>query len=193
VSLASQCPKRIARTACALALGLLCGAPLAQSPLKQTPSKGQFPPALTLPAAATASSPLRAPEHAIEKVTLDAGALFDFGTHRLRSEGRAALDHFVISLKGATVGTIRAVGHADRLGSEAYNRILSEDRAEAVKTYLVSKGIDPDRVRAEGRGAADPVTTPGECAGARSAKVIACLQPDRRVAVEVAGTRRSTN
>jgi OOP family OmpA-OmpF porin len=192
VSLASHYPKRIARTACALALGLVCGAPLAQSPLKETPSKGKFAPTLTLPAAATASSPLRAPESVIEKVTLDAGALFDFGTHRLRSEGRAALDHFVVSLKGATVGMIRAVGHADRLGSEAYNQILSEDRAEAVKTYLVSKGIDPDRVRAEGRGATQPVTKPGACAGGKSAQIIACLQPDRRVGIEVAGTRAST-
>ena len=179
--------------ACALALGFVCGAALAQSPLRETPSKGQFLPRVTLPAAATASSPLRAPESAIEKVTLDAGALFDFDTHQLRSEGRAALDSFVVSLKGATVGTIRAVGHADRLGSEAYNQILSEDRAEAVKTYLVSKGIDPDRVRAEGRGATQPVTKPGECAGGKSAQIIACLQPDRRVGIETAGTRASTN
>lgn len=147
----------------------------------------------TLPAAAPASSPLRAPESTIEKVTLDAGALFNFDTYALRPEGRDALDHFVVSLKGASLGMIRVVGHADRLGSEAYNQILSEDRAEAIKAYLISRGIGPDRVRAEGRGAAHPVTKPGECAGAISAKVIACLQPDRRVAVEVAGTRRSTN
>jgi len=193
VSLASQSPRRIGRAACALALGLACAAPLAQSPFRETPAKGQFPPKLTLPAAATGSSPLRASESTLEKVTLDAGALFDFGTHRLRSEGRAALDHFVVSLQGATVGTIRAVGHADRLGSEAYNQILSEDRAEAVKTYLVSKGIDPDRVRAEGRGVTQPVTKPGACADGKSAQIIACLQPDRRVGIEVAGTRASTS
>ena len=150
-------------------------------------------PMLTLPPAAAASSPTRAPESAIEKVTLDAGALFNFDTYELRPEGRAALDNFVVRLKGATLGMIRAVGHADRLGSEAYNQILSEDRAEAVKAYLISKGIGPDRVRAEGSGAAHPLTKPGECAGARSAKLIACLQPDRRVAIEVAGTRKSTN
>jgi OOP family OmpA-OmpF porin len=87
---------------------------------------------------------------------------------------------------------IRAVGHADRLGSEAYNQILSEDRAEAVKAYLVGKGIEPDRVRTEGRGATQPATKPGECAGGRSEKLIACLQPDRRVGIETAGTRPST-
>ena len=105
----------------------------------------------------------------------DAGALFDFDAYQLRPEGRASLDDFVSRLKGAALGMIRAVGHADRLGSEGYNQILSEDRAEAVKTYLVSKGIEPDRVRAEGRGARQPVTKPGECAGGKNAKV-ACLQ-----------------
>ena len=150
--------------ACALALALVCGAPLAQ------------------PA-----------ETALEKIALDTSALFDFDAHQLRREGREALDAFVVRLQGATLGMIRVVGHTDRLGSEAYNQILSEDRAEAIKTYLISRGIGPDRVRAEGRGAANPVTTPGECAGARSTLLIACLQPDRRVAVEVAGTRRSTH
>src|SRR5882672_10521466 len=119
--------------ACALALGCVSGAPFAQSDESQ-----------------------------IEKVVFDAGALFDFDAYQLRPEGRAALDDFVGRLKGTNLGMIRAVGHADRLGSEGYNQILSEDRAEAVKAYLVSKGIEPDRVSAEGRGARQPVTRPGE-------------------------------
>lgn len=185
--------KRIGHAAvCALALGFASGALLAQTLLEEAPSKWQFPPTLTLPATGTESSPRRASEPTIEKIWLDAGALFDFDTHELRPEGRAALDDFVGRLKGATLGMIRAVGHADRLGSEAYNQILSEDRAEAVKAYLVSKGIDPARMHAEGRGATQPVTSRGECAGGKSAQVIACLQPDRRVGIEVAGTRPST-
>lgn len=150
--------------ACALALGCVSGALFAQSDQSQ-----------------------------IEKVVFDAGALFDFDAYQLRPEGRAALDEFLGRLKGTTLGMIRAVGHADRLGSEGYNQILSEDRAEAVKAYLVSKGIEPDRVRAEGRGARQPVTKPGECAGGNNAKIIACLQADRRVGIEVAGTRALTN
>src|SRR6266446_5091606 len=150
--------------ACALALGCVSGAPFAQSDESQ-----------------------------IEKVVFDAGALFDFDAYQLRPEGRAALDDFVGRLKGTSLGMIRAVGHADRLGSEGYNQILSEDRAEAVKAYLVSKGIEPDRVRAEGRGTRQPVTKPGECADGKNAKVIACLQSDRRVGIEVAGTRALTN
>jgi outer membrane protein OmpA-like peptidoglycan-associated protein len=175
--------------ACALALGVACGAPLAQSPLKETPARWQFPPTLT-PAKGIA---LGASESEIEKVWLDADALFDFDAYQLLPGGRAALDDFVSRLKGTTLGMIRAVGHADRLGSEGYNQILSEDRAEAVKAYLVSKGIEPDRVRAEGRGASQPVTKPGECVGGKDAKVIACLQADRRVGIEVAGTRALTN
>jgi len=185
---------RIGRgAACVLALALASGAPLAQSVLQESPATWQVPPTLTLPATAFAMPLRRAPDPAIEKVTLDAGALFDFDTHDLRPEGRAALDDFVNGLKGATLGMIRAVGHADRLGSEAYNQILSEDRAGAVKAYLVGKGITPARVRAEGRGATQPVTKPGECAGDKSAEVITCLQPDRRVGIEVAGTRPSTH
>jgi OOP family OmpA-OmpF porin len=183
--------------ACALALGLVCGAPLAQpqpqSLLGEKPSTWQSPPSLTLPAAAPASPTRHVPEAAIEKITLDAGALFEFDAYELRPVGRVALDEFIGRLAGATFAMIRAVGHADRLGSEAHNQILSEERAEAVKAYLVGKGVEPGRVQAEGRGASQPVTKPGECAGGKSAEVIACLQPDRRVEIEVAGTRPSTH
>lgn len=161
---------------CALVLGFAPGAALAQSRLEQ--------PTLTPPAAV-------APERAIEKVVLDAAVLFDFGSFTLRPEGRVALDQFVGSLSGASLGVIRAVGHADRLGPEAQNQILSEERAESVKAYLVSRGIGESRVRAEGRGAAQPATKRGACAGAGSVRLISCLQPDRRAGVEVAGTRPS--
>jgi OOP family OmpA-OmpF porin len=142
-----------------------------------------------------AGAPQRSsPDSAIEKVMLEAAVLFAFGASDLRAEGRAALDEFVGELKGATLEAIRVVGHADRLGSEAYNQILSEERAAAVKAYLVGLGIGPRRVLAEGRGITQPVTKPGACAGrAWRARVIDCLQPDRRVVVEVAGSRPSTH
>ena len=174
-------------------LGLVSAAPLAQSLFDETRSTRQFPPTLTPDRTPAVVLEWRAPEPGIEKVTLDAGALFDFDGYELRPEGRAALDEFLGRLDGATLGTIRAVGHADRLGSEGYNQILSEDRAEAVKAYLVSKGIEPGRVQAEGRGATQPVTKPDDCVGGNRASVHACLQPDRRVGIEVAGTRASTD
>ena len=84
---------------------------------------------------------------------------------------------------------ILAVGHTDRIGSDAYNQKLSERRAASVKQYLVSKGIDANRVYTEGKGKKNPVTKPDQCTGKKSAKVIACLQPDRRVDIELIGTR----
>jgi len=84
---------------------------------------------------------------------------------------------------------IIAVGHTDRLGSDAYNQKLSERRAASVKTYLVSKGIDANRVYTEGKGEKNPVTKADQCPGPKSKKVIECLQPDRRVDIELIGTK----
>jgi OOP family OmpA-OmpF porin len=125
----------------------------------------------------------------IQRVTLDADTLFDFDKAVLRPAGRVALDDFVGRIKGIDPGMIEAVGHTDRLGSETYNQRLSEQRVAAVKAYLVGKGIEPNRMHTEGKGETQPATKAGECDGAKSAKVIACLQPDRRVDIEVVGSR----
>ncbi len=133
--------------------------------------------------------PAVSPKPAGGKVTLDADTLFDFDKAVLRPAGKSALDEFLDKMKGIDPEVIIAVGHADRFGSDAYNQSLSERRAASVKTYLVSKGIDANRVHTEGKGEQQPVTKAGECTGAKSAKVIACLQPDRRVEIEVVGTQ----
>lgn len=123
------------------------------------------------------------------RVTLDADTLFDFDKAVLRPAGRVALDDFVAKTKDISPEAITVVGHADRFGSEDYNQRLSEKRAAAVRAYLLTKGIEPNRVRSEGKGELQPITKAGECSGAKSAKVIACLQPDRRVEIEIVGTR----
>lgn len=130
-----------------------------------------------------------APKPVVERVTLDADALFDFDKAVLRPAGRATLDDFVGKLKAINLEVITAIGHADRFGSEAYNQRLSEQRAAAVKTYLVSKGIESDRIQTEGKGEMQPITKSDECPGAKNIKVIACLQPDRRVNIEVIGSQ----
>jgi OOP family OmpA-OmpF porin len=84
---------------------------------------------------------------------------------------------------------IIAVGHADRFGTDAYNQKLSEKRAEAVKAYLVSKGVEPNRVYTEGKGKKQPITKADQCKGPKSKKTVDCLQPDRRVEIEVIGTK----
>ena len=128
-------------------------------------------------------------ELAQEKVTLAADALFDFNKATLRPEGKAKLDELVAKLPAIKLEVLTAVGHADRIGSPKYNQKLSERRAAAVKAYLVSKGVEANRIYTEGKGKTQPVTKPGDCKGPKSKKVIACLQPDRRVAIEIIGTK----
>ncbi|MDR1276149.1 MAG: OmpA family protein [Candidatus Accumulibacter sp.] len=125
-----------------------------------------------------------------EKVTLAADALFDFGKADLRPEGKAALDNIVARSQSLALEVVIAVGHADRIGSAALNQKLSERRAASVKSYLLGKGIPANRIYTEGKGSQQPATKAGECAGGKSAKVIACLQPDRRVDIEIIGTKK---
>lgn len=142
--------------------------------------------------AAPAPAPIAAATPAVERITLDADALFDFDKAVLRPAGMIALDGFAGKLKDINPEVINATGHTDRFGSESYNQGLSERRVAAVKTYLVSKGIESSRMHTEGKGEMEPVTKSGECDGAKSTKVVACLQPDRRVEVEVVGNRIDT-
>jgi OOP family OmpA-OmpF porin len=126
----------------------------------------------------------------LEKLSFDADMLFDFGKSSLRPAGRAKLDDFAARIKGIDPEAIKTVGHTDRIGSSEYNQRLSEERAESVKAYLVGVGIAPKRVETSGRGKTEPVTLAGDCPGAKSAKVISCLQPDRRVDVALVGARK---
>jgi OOP family OmpA-OmpF porin len=144
------------------------------------------------PAVAPAKQAVAAPAVAPvgQKITLAADALFDFDKAVLRPEGRAKLDDVAARSSQLTLEVVIAVGHADRLGRAAYNQRLSERRAAAVKDYLVSKGIPANRIYTEGKGSNQPVTAPGDCKGPKSQKVIACLQPDRRVDIEIIGTRK---
>ena len=141
------------------------------------------------PAQVAALTPPPASRPVAEKLTLDADTLFDFDKAALRPAGRDALDSFVSKLRDVSPETIMAIGHTDRIGTERYNQRLSEQRVASVKAYMVSKGVEPSRVYTEGKGETQPVTKAGDCAGPKSAKVIACLQPDRRVDIEVIGTK----
>ncbi len=135
-----------------------------------------------------------APAPVTQKVTLAADALFDFDKAVLRSEGKAKLDELAAKVGGISLEVILAVGHADRIGSDKYNQALSEKRAAAVKQYLVSKGVEANRVYTEGKGEKQPVTGDkcnklGKDNG-KNKKLVECLQPDRRVEVEVIGTTK---
>jgi OOP family OmpA-OmpF porin len=145
------------------------------------------------PPPAPAPPPPPPPPPVIEhrRVSFSADSLFSFDKSSVRPEGRAALDKFAAELAGTKYRTITVEGYTDRLGSDAYNQKLSVERADAVKAYLVdSKGIDAAKISAVGHGKSAPVTKPDECRGEkRSPALIACLQPDRRVEIEVTGTQ----
>ncbi|MBI4742069.1 MAG: OmpA family protein [Betaproteobacteria bacterium] len=152
--------------------------------------KEKCAPAAAAAGASTGAQPAAAGvKPSAEKITLSADALFDFNKAVLRPEGKAKLDELAAKVKGIKLEVIIAVGHADRIGGDAYNQKLSEKRAAAVKEYLVSKGTEANRVYTEGKGSKQPVTKADQCKGPKSAKVIACLQPDRRVDIEVIGTK----
>jgi OOP family OmpA-OmpF porin len=145
-----------------------------------------------LAAATPAPAPVPAPVAARivpRKISLSADALFDFDKSTLKSEGKVLLDNLTNELSGVSYDTISVTGYTDRIGSAAYNQKLSERRANTVKAYLESTGIAAKNISAEGKGKAQPVTNPGDCKGRVSKRVIACLQPDRRVDVEVSGAK----
>jgi OOP family OmpA-OmpF porin len=124
-------------------------------------------------------------------VSFQADSLFTFDRSNVRPEGRVALDKFAHELVGTKFQTITVEGYTDRLGSEAYNQRLSVERADAVKRYLVeSDGIDASKISVEGKGTSNPITRPDDCEGKkRTPRLIACLQPDRRVEIEVTGSK----
>jgi len=134
---------------------------------------------------ATAATPDTSPD----KITFSADALFDFDRAVLKQKGKQSLDNLMAKLGKVKYDVIVAVGYTDRLGSEAYNKKLSVKRAEAVKKYLVSThNIDPINVFVDGKGEANPVT--GTTCKGKGKSLISCLQPDRRVEIEIAGVRQ---
>ncbi|ABE43732.1 outer membrane protein OmpA [Polaromonas sp. JS666] len=129
-------------------------------------------------AAAPAPAPVAPP--AATKVTYAADAFFDFDKSVIKPEGKAKLDDLIGKIKDINLEVIIAVGHTDSVGSDTYNQKLSVRRSEAVKAYLVSKGIEKNRVYTEGKGEKQPVADNKTAEGRAK---------NRRVEIEVVGTR----
>ncbi len=140
------------------------------------------PRAAPAPAAAAAkpAAPPPPPKPVVEKVSLKADTLFDFDKSVVKPEGKVILDRLADQAKAINLEVIIAVGHADWIGTDAYNQKLSERRAAAVKAYLVSKGIAANRIYTEGKGEKQPVADNKTAEGRAK---------NRRVEIEVVGTR----
>ena len=167
---------------------------------KETPKPAPAPEPTPAPAPAPAPTPAPAPAPAptpkpvAEKVTFNTDVLFDFDRSVIKPEGRSKLDDLADRAKDVNLEVVIAIGYADRIGSAAYNQRLSVRRAEAIKAYLVSKGIEANRVYTEGKGESSPVTG-DKCKNMgpdhrSNKKLVACLAPDRRTEIEVIGTKR---
>ena len=142
------------------------------------PAPAVVAPKAEAPAPKPAAPAPKAP--AASKVTYAADAFFDFDKSVLKPAGKAKLDDLVGKVKGINLEVIIAVGHTDSVGSDAYNQKLSVRRAESVKAYLVSKGIEKNRIYTEGKGEKQPVADNKTKEGRAK---------NRRVEIEVVGTR----
>jgi len=148
------------------------------------PAPKPAPPPPPKPAPAPAEKPKPAPEKpkpVAEKVTFAADVLFDFDKSVIKPEGRSKLDDIASKAKGVNLEVVIAIGHADSIGSDAYNQRLSVRRAESVKAYMVSKGLEANRVYTEGKGEKQPVANNKTKDGRAK---------NRRVEIEVIGTRK---
>ncbi len=162
-----------------------CDPDLVPKPPPPAPPPAAVPPPPPPPAPPPPPPP--APPQ-VQKITLASKALFDFDKAVLKPEGMAAIDTEIIA-KLRDVQKLELVlvtGHTDRIGTQAYNQKLSERRADAVRNYLVSKGVPRDKIETLGMGKTQPV--PGvTCTMTAMKELIACLAPNRRVEVEVKG------
>ena len=130
---------------------------------------------------APAPAPKPAPKPVVEKVTMAADTHFDFDKSALKPDGKARLDDLVGKLKAVNLEVIIAIGHTDSIGTKAYNQKLSVRRANSVKAYLVSKGIEANRIYTEGKGETQPIADNRTREGRAK---------NRRVEIEVVGTRQ---
>jgi len=167
-----------------LALAACASTPESTAP--SAPAVAPAPRAAPAPVPAPGAAPAKPAAAKPEKVTTASAVNFDFDRYVIRPDARGKLDDMVGKLRNVNLEVIIAVGHADRLGGDAYNMKLSVRRADSVKAYLVSKGVAASRVYTEGKGERQPVK---DCKGEGKTKaLIACLEPNRRAELEAVGS-----
>ena len=178
--------KKLSLLLAALAMAFVagCATEPAQPEPKPAPPPAPKPPPPPAPKPAP-EKPKPAPEKpkpVAEKVTFAADVLFDFDKSVIKPDGRSKLDDLANKIRTINLEVVIAIGHADAIGTDAYNQALSVRRAEAVKAYLTSKGIEGNRVYTEGKGEKQPVADNKTAAGRAK---------NRRSEIEVIGTRKN--
>ena len=151
--------------------GTLCWRDNAWTPA--TAAKGCDGALVAKPAAAPAAGVSQS------KITLQADTLYDFNKSDLKPEGKATLDKIAKDLSKIKLEVIIAVGNTDSVGTDAYNMALGQRRAQSVKTYLTSKGVDGSRIYTESKGKSNPVASNATAEGRAK---------NRRTDIEVVGT-----
>ena len=147
---------------------------------KPPPPPPPAPAPMAAPPAPPPPPPPKPPVPMSEKVTYAADTFFDFDKSNLKPEGMAKLDDLVSKIGGMNLEVIIAVGYTDSIGTDEYNQKLSVRRADAVKAYLVSKGVEKNRIYTEGKGEKDPIASNQTAEGRAK---------NRRVEIEMVGTR----
>ena len=122
---------------------------------------------------------------------MDERGLFEFDRYELRNEVQSTLNLLAEKLKEAEYDRLVILGYTDRIGTDDYNRQLSDKRAWAVAGYLMDRGVPPHKLKVEGRGESDSLTGDEACEGLKRVAMIQCLQRDRRV--EIAATVKEYN
>jgi OmpA-OmpF porin, OOP family len=158
-----------------------CGAKKVEAPKPAAPKAPEVVPGPAAPAAAPAAPAAPAPASVKQSITIQAEALFDFDKSVVKPDGKRDLDQAAAKMSGVDVEMVIATGHTDSIGTEAYNQKLSERRANAVKAYLVSKGVPASKITTLGKGETQPVATNKTKEGRAK---------NRRVDVEFKGVRQ---
>jgi OOP family OmpA-OmpF porin len=146
-----------------------------------TPAPAPAPAPVAKPEAKPAPEPAK-PKPVAEKVTFAADVLFDFDKSVIKPDGKSKLDDLSNKMKGINLEVVIAIGHTDSIGTDAYNQALSVRRAEAVKAYFISRGVEGNRVYTEGKGEKQPVADNKTSDGRAK---------NRRTEIEVIGTRKN--
>jgi len=155
--------------------GAIKAAPLVTS----TPAAAPAP--IPAPATPRVAATIEAPKPVAIKQSYAVDTLFDFDRAVIKPEGRAKLDELVTRITKITLEVVIAVGHTDSVGTDAYNTKLGERRAQAVKAYLISRGVERNRVYTESKGESQPVADNRTREGRAK---------NRRVEIEVIGTSK---